>query len=74
MKEGHASRIWSSQEFHRLLTAALEKVENQLCWPEEKLNKFLRVELKRNKKKCLRDYFSKAVWERKKSYCHNDSF
>ena len=66
-KEGVLSlKISSAGEFNRRTAAALEKVERYLAWPEEKLNKFMKAEMKKDQKLLLRNKFSAIVWERKK--------
>ena len=49
--------IKSAQEFDSRVSEALEKIERQLSWPAEQLEKFLRSEGKKEWKLGLREQF-----------------
>ena len=49
--------IMSAEDFDSRMNSALDKIERQLSWPEEELEKFMRSETKKDFKLNLREHF-----------------
>ena len=57
--------ITSAEDFDSRLNSAQDKIERQLSWPEEQLEKFMKSEAKKDFKLNLREQFHVYAAERK---------